>query len=184
MKLCNFRRYVCKFSLILYCSWFGLVVLDLDATTDTIDPLMRFHFALFLLLASFHATLSQDIEHGSLLVDGAQTKAQTGDNFICATIDWWPHDKCDYNHCPWGYSSVVNLVSILKFIGIEIRKWNEPSWEFMLLFHTQFPYLEPWKAIKYFYSLLTLMWIIFQDLSHPFLAKAIQGVYMHYFYVI
>ncbi|KAG5039426.1 hypothetical protein JHK85_011902 [Glycine max] len=54
-------------------------------------------------------TLSQDIEHGSILVDGIQAIAETDDNFICATIDWWPHDKCDYNYCPWGDSSAVNL---------------------------------------------------------------------------
>ncbi|KAK8465847.1 hypothetical protein PHAVU_009G190797 [Phaseolus vulgaris] len=82
---------------------------------------MRFLLALFLLLASLQANLSQDIEHGSLLVDGAQTKAETGDNFICATIDWWPHDKCDYNHCPWGYSSVVNLDLSLPFLSKAIQ---------------------------------------------------------------
>ncbi|KHN36951.1 Heparanase-like protein 1 [Glycine soja] len=82
---------------------------------------MRFHLALFLFLASLQATLSQDIEHGSLLVDGAQTKAETGDNFICATIDWWPHDKCDYNHCPWGYSSVVNLDLSHPFLAKAIQ---------------------------------------------------------------
>ncbi|KAL2340718.1 hypothetical protein Fmac_008658 [Flemingia macrophylla] len=91
------------------------------AAADTIDPLMRLHLALFLLLASFQATLSQGIEHGSLLVDGAQAKAQTGDNFICATIDWWPHDKCDYNHCPWGYSSVVNLDLSHPFLAKAIQ---------------------------------------------------------------
>ncbi|QCD96150.1 heparanase 1 [Vigna unguiculata] len=82
---------------------------------------MRFHLALFLLLASVQANLSQEIEHGSLLVDGAQIKAETGDNFICATIDWWPHDKCDYNHCPWGYSSVVNLDLSRPFLAKAIQ---------------------------------------------------------------
>nr|KYP55466.1 Heparanase-like protein 1 [Cajanus cajan] len=67
-------------------------------------------------------TLSQKVEHGLVQVDGVQAIAETDDNFICATIDWWPHEKCDYNDCPWGDSSVLNL-----------------------------------------------------DLSHPFLAKAIQG---------
>lgn len=108
-------------------------MLNLDAAAYTVDQLMRFHLALFLLLASVQANLSQDIEHGSLLVDGAQTKAETGENFICATIDWWPHDKCDYNHCPWGYSSVVNLVSILKFICIENEM--KQSLPFIIPFH-------------------------------------------------
>jgi hypothetical protein len=83
-----------------------------------IASVMGFHLALFLFLASIQVTLSQDIEHGSLLVNGAQPKAETGDNFICATIDWWPHDKCDYDHCSWGYSSVVNLVSIVGFSSV------------------------------------------------------------------
>ena len=79
---------------------------------------MRFGLALFLLLASLPAVLSQEVAHVSVLVDGSQPKAETDDNFICATIDWWPHDKCDYDHCSWGYSSVVNMVRILKFIPI------------------------------------------------------------------
>ncbi|KAK7265839.1 hypothetical protein RJT34_33463 [Clitoria ternatea] len=84
------------------------VELGLDAVV--IDLLMEFHhLTLFLFLAFLRMTSSQDVEHGSILVDGAQTIAETDDNFICATIDWWPHDKCDYDYCPWGYSSAVNL---------------------------------------------------------------------------
>ncbi|KAJ1406267.1 Glycoside hydrolase, family 79 [Sesbania bispinosa] len=98
-----------------------LVVLVLDAAAATIDQLMGLHLALFLLLASLQAALSQDIAHGSLLVNGAQAKAETGDNFICATIDWWPHDKCDYNHCPWGYSSVANLDLARPFLAKAIQ---------------------------------------------------------------
>ena len=21
--------------------------------------------------------------------------------YVCATLDWWPRDKCDYKRCPW-----------------------------------------------------------------------------------
>ncbi|KAJ1421842.1 Glycoside hydrolase, family 79 [Sesbania bispinosa] len=70
---------------------------------------MGFHLVTFLLLASLRLTLTQDVEHGSIIVDGAQAIAENDDNFICATIDWWPQDKCDYNYCPWGNSSVINL---------------------------------------------------------------------------
>ncbi|WJX95573.1 heparanase [Trifolium repens] len=70
---------------------------------------MGFHLILFLFLASLRLTLTQDVEHGSIIVDGVQAIAENDDNFICATIDWWPHDKCDYNYCPWGNSSVLNL---------------------------------------------------------------------------
>ncbi|CAK8565245.1 unnamed protein product [Lathyrus sativus] len=83
---------------------------------------LGFHlFALFLFLASLQVALSRDIEHGSLLVNGAQAKAETGDNFICTTIDWWPHDKCDYDHCSWGYSSVVNLDVSRPFLAKAIQ---------------------------------------------------------------
>ncbi|MED6221114.1 hypothetical protein PIB30_051253 [Stylosanthes scabra] len=69
-----------------------------------------FHLALFLYLVSpLSFVLSQDVEHGSVNVDGAQSIADTDENFICATIDWWPQDKCDYNNCPWGNTSIVNL---------------------------------------------------------------------------
>ncbi|KAL2322089.1 hypothetical protein Fmac_026468 [Flemingia macrophylla] len=86
---------------------------------------MGIHLALFIFLASLRMTSCQNVEHGLVQVDGVQAIAEIDDNFICATIDWWPHEKCDYNYCPWGNSSLLNL-----------------------------------------------------DLSHPFLAKAIQGLYM------
>ncbi|KAJ4841439.1 hypothetical protein Tsubulata_009083 [Turnera subulata] len=70
---------------------------------------MGFSLSLFLLLASFPVILAQEVTHAAITVDGTNTVAETDDNFVCATIDWWPHDKCNYNQCPWGYSSVVNL---------------------------------------------------------------------------
>ncbi|CAL0320056.1 unnamed protein product [Lupinus luteus] len=84
---------------------------------------MGFQFILFLFLASLRVgvTLNQDVAHGSLQVHGTEAKAETGDNFICATIDWWPHDKCDYSHCPWGYSSVVNLDLTHPFLAKAIQ---------------------------------------------------------------
>ena len=98
----------------------------MDLETVATDPLlMGFQLALFLFLASLRLILSLDVEHGSIIVDGAQAIAETDDNFICATIDWWPHDKCDYNHCPWGNSSVENLVSILVLICIQYEMSKE-----------------------------------------------------------
>ncbi|KAJ3697947.1 hypothetical protein LUZ61_001652 [Rhynchospora tenuis] len=34
---------------------------------------------------------------------------QTDGNLVCATMDWWPKDKCNYGWCPWYNSSIINL---------------------------------------------------------------------------
>ena len=28
--------------------------------------------------------------------------------FVCANLDWWPADKCDYGRCPWGGASLLH----------------------------------------------------------------------------
>jgi len=27
--------------------------------------------------------------------------------YVCATLDWWPRDKCDYKRCPWRGASML-----------------------------------------------------------------------------
>ncbi|KDP31311.1 hypothetical protein JCGZ_11687 [Jatropha curcas] len=70
---------------------------------------MGFCLSLLFLLASFPVIFTQDVKHVTIVVDGTVKIAETDDNFICATLDWWPHDKCNYDQCPWHYSSVINL---------------------------------------------------------------------------
>lgn len=70
---------------------------------------MGFSFFLLLFLASFPVILAQEGTRATISIDGTVAVAVIDDNFICATLDWWPHDKCNYNQCPWGYSSVTNL---------------------------------------------------------------------------
>ncbi|OAY84041.1 Heparanase-like protein 1 [Ananas comosus] len=64
-----------------------------------------------LLLCSLNGILSDDTADVTVIVKGSSTIAETNENFVCATIDWWPPEKCSYNQCPWGQSSVLNLVS-------------------------------------------------------------------------
>ena len=71
---------------------------------------MDIRFSLLFFVVSVSAIWAQDIEHAKIVINANEKVAETDYNFICATIDWWPHDKCDYNHCSWGYSSVINLV--------------------------------------------------------------------------
>lgn len=75
---------------------------------------MELCFGWFLLVSSIPVIFAQDISHGLIVVDGTMTVAQTDDNFVCATIDWWPHDKCNYDQCPWHHTSVMNLVRLKK----------------------------------------------------------------------
>ncbi|XP_043725007.1 heparanase-like protein 1 [Telopea speciosissima] len=70
---------------------------------------MGLHLLLFLLLSSIHGILAQDLAEVTIVVKGTTTIAETSNNFICATIDWWPPEKCNYQQCPWDESSVLNL---------------------------------------------------------------------------
>ncbi|KAL4312267.1 hypothetical protein GQ457_01G017210 [Hibiscus cannabinus] len=45
----------------------------------------------------------------NVVIHGATSIAKTHDNFVCATLDWWPAEKCDYNQCPWGKAGILNL---------------------------------------------------------------------------
>ncbi|KAG6410452.1 hypothetical protein SASPL_128512 [Salvia splendens] len=46
---------------------------------------------------------------GSVFIDGSVPIAKTDEDFICATLDWWPPEKCDYGTCSWGHASLLNL---------------------------------------------------------------------------
>ncbi|XP_062204177.1 heparanase-like protein 1 [Phragmites australis] len=52
---------------------------------------------------------SEDYGDVTVIVRGSETIASTSDEFVCATIDWWPPEKCNYDQCPWGRASVLNL---------------------------------------------------------------------------
>jgi len=47
----------------------------------------------------------------AVVVDARSAVAATDDDFVCATLDWWPPDKCDYGTCSWGRATLLNLVS-------------------------------------------------------------------------
>ncbi|KAI7745696.1 hypothetical protein M8C21_011902, partial [Ambrosia artemisiifolia] len=61
------------------------------------------------LLFIFGSVFVDSVENGSVLIDGANGIAETDSNFICATMDWWPPEKCDYGSCSWGLASLLNV---------------------------------------------------------------------------
>ncbi|XP_024024267.1 heparanase-like protein 3 [Morus notabilis] len=46
---------------------------------------------------------------GTVFIDGKSAIGRIDDDFICATLDWWPPEKCDYGTCSWGRASLLNL---------------------------------------------------------------------------
>lgn len=71
---------------------------------------MGFPPFLLIFLALCPAFLAQIVEETEFLIDGTVKIAETDNNYVCATLDWWPKEKCNHNDCPWGSTSLINLV--------------------------------------------------------------------------
>ncbi|KAI3711722.1 hypothetical protein L1987_70265 [Smallanthus sonchifolius] len=50
-----------------------------------------------------------DVLQGRVFIDGKNAIAKIDSDFICATMDWWPPEKCDYGTCSWGHASLLNV---------------------------------------------------------------------------
>ncbi|KAF3497865.1 hypothetical protein DY000_02053407 [Brassica cretica] len=48
-------------------------------------------------------------EKGTVFVYGRAAVGTVDEDFICATLDWWPPQKCDYGTCAWDHASILNL---------------------------------------------------------------------------
>ncbi|KAL1215372.1 Heparanase-like protein 3 [Cardamine amara subsp. amara] len=65
----------------------------------------------FLWLFQFfdHTVSSTVEENGTVFVYGRAAVGTIDEDFICATLDWWPPEKCDYGTCSWDHASILNL---------------------------------------------------------------------------
>ncbi|OEL36787.1 Heparanase-like protein 3 [Dichanthelium oligosanthes] len=61
---------------------------------------------------------------GQVAVDGRRAIAATGEDFVCATLDWWPQDKCDYGTCAWGRAGLLNLDLSNKVLLNAVRAFS------------------------------------------------------------
>ncbi|TYI08522.1 hypothetical protein ES332_A09G007100v1 [Gossypium tomentosum] len=52
-------------------------------------------FGLAILVSQISLLSTQNV---NVVIQGATSIAETDDNFVCATLDWWPTEKCNYNH--------------------------------------------------------------------------------------
>ncbi|MQL92420.1 hypothetical protein Taro_025041 [Colocasia esculenta] len=73
------------------------------------DSAMTSWLLLLVFFQPFTFQLAYGIQSATIVVRGSFVVAETDDNFVCATLDWWPPEKCNYNQCPWGRASVLNL---------------------------------------------------------------------------
>ncbi|KAL9281179.1 Heparanase-like protein 3 [Arabidopsis thaliana] len=66
---------------------------------------------LFLCVFQFlDCTVSSAVEeNGTVFVYGRAAVGTIDEDFICATLDWWPPEKCDYGSCSWDHASILNL---------------------------------------------------------------------------
>lgn len=46
---------------------------------------------------------------GTVHISGTAPIGRIDDDFVCATLDWWPPDKCDYGTCSWGNATLLDL---------------------------------------------------------------------------
>ncbi|WJX24251.1 heparanase [Trifolium repens] len=75
----------------------------------------------YTLIFLFSISSAEDIK---LIVKGVTNIATTDEHFICATLDWWPENKCDYNQCPWGKSGILNLDLGNKILSNAIKAFD------------------------------------------------------------
>ncbi|KAK9060694.1 hypothetical protein SSX86_021400 [Deinandra increscens subsp. villosa] len=78
--------------------------------------ILQMGVCIWVLLISFSCNLvdsqiesRNDVLQGRVFIDGKNAIATTDNDFICATMDWWPPEKCDYGTCSWGHASLLNV---------------------------------------------------------------------------
>ncbi|XP_020151022.1 heparanase-like protein 2 [Aegilops tauschii subsp. strangulata] len=63
-------------------------------------------------------------EKATVSVRAVTAISHTDDDFICATLDWWPRDKCNYGMCPWHNSSIINLDLYSPILYNAVKAFN------------------------------------------------------------
>ena len=74
---------------------------------------------LFLFSLSLDFVYSES-ENGRVWIDGERKIAETDTNFVCATIDWWPPQKCDFGTCSWDHSSLLSVVTFFFHLHLRV----------------------------------------------------------------
>ncbi|XP_052880921.1 heparanase-like protein 2, partial [Gossypium arboreum] len=78
-------------------------------------------FSLAILVSQISLSSTQNV---NVVIQGATSTGETDDNFVCATLDWWATEKCNYNQCPWGKAGLLNLDLKKKGLINAIKAFN------------------------------------------------------------
>ncbi|CAL0325663.1 unnamed protein product [Lupinus luteus] len=66
-------------------------------------------FSFIVVNAANEEIKGSSIEKGFVFINETSFVGKIEDDFVCATLDWWPAQKCDYGRCSWGLASILNL---------------------------------------------------------------------------
>ncbi|KVH93764.1 Glycoside hydrolase, catalytic domain-containing protein [Cynara cardunculus var. scolymus] len=69
-------------------------------------------WVLFMSLSYDLVDSETDVLQGRVFINGKNAIAKIDSDFICATMDWWPPEKCDYGTCSWGHASLLNVIRL------------------------------------------------------------------------
>ncbi|RVW43824.1 Heparanase-like protein 3 [Vitis vinifera] len=73
---------------------------------------------------------------GTVFIDGKAHIGKIDNDFVCATLDWWPPEKCDYGTCSWGHASLLNLDLNNKILLNAIKDWVV-LWQDKVIYDTE-----------------------------------------------
>ncbi|KAJ7547497.1 hypothetical protein O6H91_08G088500 [Diphasiastrum complanatum] len=84
--------------------------------------LINWLFVILTIVSSCNADSSSSTNQTvTVIINGGSTIAKVDANFLCATLDWWPPEKCDYGTCSWGNASLLNLDLTNQLLQTAVR---------------------------------------------------------------
>ncbi|KAG8383050.1 hypothetical protein BUALT_Bualt05G0144200 [Buddleja alternifolia] len=78
-------------------------------------------YCMIIIVSLFYLCCAEEVK---VRVKGLKSIAKTDENFICATLDWTPETKCNYNQCPQGKTGILSLDLKNKILANAIKAFS------------------------------------------------------------